>query len=151
MSGSSLSAVSSRFSRLRTSHPGGDDAVSRTISAVGLDETDQISLIAPTSIYSLQSTQDFVIKGQWSIVLCRPSPGPEGPVSNERIAPSRFTPTAKVGLDSRVVWLSVVGLLCRWVCSPLAAGELWRWAAYVLYLNHKFGIQECPIKSTYGV
>ena len=39
MSGSSLSAVSSRFSRLRTSRSGGDDAVSRTTSAVGLDDT----------------------------------------------------------------------------------------------------------------
>jgi hypothetical protein len=51
-SGSLYSAVSSRFNRLRTSRPVGDDAVSRTTSAVGLAETYQISLIAPTSIYS---------------------------------------------------------------------------------------------------
>jgi hypothetical protein len=38
-SGSSYSAVSSRFSRLRTSRPGGDDAVSLTIEAVELDDT----------------------------------------------------------------------------------------------------------------
>ena len=48
-----------------TSRQAGDDAVSRTISAVGLDETYQISLISPTSVYSykeqrqsdIQSTQ----------------------------------------------------------------------------------------------
>jgi len=40
-SGSLYSAVSSRFSRLRTSRPGGDDAVSRTTSAVGLAEETQ--------------------------------------------------------------------------------------------------------------
>ena len=34
----------------------GDDAVSRTTLAVGLDETYQISLIPPTSIYSYQRT-----------------------------------------------------------------------------------------------
>ena len=38
-SGSPYSAVSSRFNRLRTSRPVGDDAVSRTTSAVGLAET----------------------------------------------------------------------------------------------------------------
>ena len=41
-SGSPSSVVSSRFSRLRTSRPGGDEAVSRTISAVGLDEPYQM-------------------------------------------------------------------------------------------------------------
>jgi hypothetical protein len=38
-SGSPYSAFSSRFSRLRTSRPGGDDAVSLTIEAVELDDT----------------------------------------------------------------------------------------------------------------
>jgi len=38
-SGSRFSAFSSRFSRLRTSRPGGDDAVSLTIEAVELDDT----------------------------------------------------------------------------------------------------------------
>ncbi len=42
MSGSSLSAVSSRFSRLRTSRSGGDDAVTYTILGVGLDDTYQM-------------------------------------------------------------------------------------------------------------
>ena len=37
-SGSQFSAFSSRFSRLRTSRPGGDDAVTYTILGVGLDE-----------------------------------------------------------------------------------------------------------------
>lgn len=49
-SGSSYSAVSSRFNRLRTSRPVGDDALSRTTSAVGLVEIYQINLNAPTSI-----------------------------------------------------------------------------------------------------
>jgi len=40
-SGSPYSAVSSRFNRLRTSRPVGDDAVSRTTSAVGLAEETQ--------------------------------------------------------------------------------------------------------------
>ena len=39
MSGSLRSAFSSRFSRLRTSRPGGDDAVSLTIEVGGLDDT----------------------------------------------------------------------------------------------------------------
>jgi hypothetical protein len=38
-SGSSSSAFLSRFSRLRTSRSGGDNVVSRTTSAVGLDDT----------------------------------------------------------------------------------------------------------------
>jgi hypothetical protein len=41
-SGSRFSAFSSRFSRLRTSRPGGDEAVSLTIEAVGLDDTCQM-------------------------------------------------------------------------------------------------------------
>ena len=55
-SGSPYSAVSSRFNRLRTSHPVGDDAVSRTTSAVGLAGTYQISPGAPTSICSYRKT-----------------------------------------------------------------------------------------------
>ena len=55
-SGSPYSAVSSRFNRLRTSRPVGDDAVSRTTSAVGLAGTYQISPGAPTSICSYRKT-----------------------------------------------------------------------------------------------
>jgi hypothetical protein len=63
-SGSSSSAFLSRFSRLRTSRSGGDNVVSRTTSAVGLDDTECI--IAPTSVYNCQRTTG---------VLCRPAPG----------------------------------------------------------------------------
>jgi hypothetical protein len=56
----------------------GDDAVIPTTREVGLDETYQINLIALTSIYSLQSTQDFVVKEQLVAVLYRPSPGAKG-------------------------------------------------------------------------
>ena len=83
MSGSPYSAFSSRFCPLITSRQAGDDAVSRTISAVGLDEAYQISLIAPTSIYSY--------KGQWLGVPCRPSPVSVDTVSDERVAPKPCT------------------------------------------------------------
>jgi len=46
------SAVLSRFNRLGTSRPVGDNTVSRTTSAVGLAE----KISAPTSIYSCQRT-----------------------------------------------------------------------------------------------
>jgi hypothetical protein len=88
-SGSSYSAVSSRFCPLLTIRRTGDDAVIPTTREVGLDETYQISLIALTSIYSLQSTQDFVVKEQLVAVLYRPSPDPVRSVSGERIAPNR--------------------------------------------------------------
>ena len=52
MSGSPYAAVSARFCRLITSRATGDDAVTRTTAGVGLDETYQMSLIAPTSVYN---------------------------------------------------------------------------------------------------
>jgi hypothetical protein len=48
----------------------------------------ECGIIASTSIYSLQSTQDFVVKEQLVPVLYRPSPGLVRSVSGERIAPS---------------------------------------------------------------
>ena len=74
---------------MRTSRPVGDDAVSRTTSAVGLDDT---------IVVSSHQHQSIVIKEQLAIVLCRPSPGPVRPVSDERIAPMRLLPTAQPSL-----------------------------------------------------
>lgn len=89
-SGSLYSAFSSRFSRLRTSRPGGDDAVSRTISAVGLDEITQLgSHRTNITLQLLKNSQP---------VLYRPAPGLLEPVSDERIAPNQCTRPPKLRL-----------------------------------------------------
>jgi hypothetical protein len=86
-SGSLYSAVSSRFSRLRTSRPGGDEAVSRTISAVGLDEITQLGYHRTNiTLQLLKNSQP---------VLYRPAPDLERSVSGERVAPNQCTRIAK--------------------------------------------------------
>jgi hypothetical protein len=82
-SGSPYSAVSARFSQLRTSRPGGDEAVSRTISAVGLDEILQMgSHRTNITLQLLKNSQP---------VLYRPAPDLERSVSDERVAPNQST------------------------------------------------------------
>ena len=78
MSGSSLSAVSSRFCLLRTSRRAGDDAVTRTTAGVGLDDTIEVSS------HQHQST---IVKEQCAFFAAHPPSSRT--VSGERIAPIR--------------------------------------------------------------
>ncbi|MCL4301989.1 MAG: hypothetical protein KJ077_40210 [Anaerolineae bacterium] len=85
-SGSSYSAFLSRFSWLRTSRSGGDNVVSRTTSAVGLDDTD---------VYHRTNISLHLSKNNGRSLP--PIPRPK-PVSGERIAPIRCSrpPTARI-------------------------------------------------------
>jgi len=68
---------------LSKGRPGGAEAVSRTISAVGLDDTCQMQY------------QSEVVKEQGLVVLYHPSPVPISTVSGERVAPNRCSRIAK--------------------------------------------------------
>jgi len=78
-SGSSYFAVSSRFCPLMTIRRTGDDAVAEPLR--------QLDLMRLTRLVSSHQHQSTVIKGQWSVVLCHPSPDLRRSVSDERIAP----------------------------------------------------------------
>jgi hypothetical protein len=107
-SGSPYSAVSSRFSRLRTSRPGGDEAVSRTTSAVGLDEITQLGYHRTNiTLQLLKNSQP---------VLYRPAPDLERSVSDERVAPNQCTRMCAV---KRQEELTPKGSMGRCQCTGL--------------------------------
>jgi hypothetical protein len=84
----------------------------------------QLDLMSLTRLASSHQHQSTVIKGQWSIVLCRPSPDLERSVSDERIAPKPMQRTAQARFYAEVVLpvaVSQIGVNCAGEVGSLSA------------------------------
>ena len=100
MSGLSLSAFSSRFCPLRTSRQAGDDAVSRTTSAVGLDDT-------PYLEYHRTNTTLQLLKNGHPFFTAHP-PTKVGFGRTDRTNGLQATPIATPFYENRLAWVKSV-------------------------------------------